>query len=179
MRRVCADCEWCLALWRSPIGWYGLVVGEGGVVEICSGSSSGAVRRRLQTCYPKIVETQEGLVGRAVAQLAEYFSGSRRRFDLPLDFTGLSPFAVTVLKTLCDVPFGRTVTYGELAASAGSSRGARAVGRVMSANPLPIVIPCHRVLGAGGKLTGYSGGAGLSTKEWLLRFEAGEAAGAD
>lgn len=107
----------------------------------------------------------------ASAQLKEYFAGRRREFDLPLDLSGLPPFTRRVLEFLRTVPCGATVTYAALAQRAGSPRGARAVGRAMAANPLPIVIPCHRVVAAAGGLGGYSGGEGVPTKEWLLAFE--------
>jgi methylated-DNA-[protein]-cysteine S-methyltransferase len=106
----------------------------------------------------------------AVEQLGEYFAGRRREFRLPLDLAGLPPFTRTILEVLRTVPFGATLTYGDLAAKAGMPRAARAVGGAMAANPLPIVIPCHRVVAAGHP-GGYSGGGGLRTKEWLLAFE--------
>jgi methylated-DNA-[protein]-cysteine S-methyltransferase len=104
-------------------------------------------------------------------QLAHYFAGRLRTFRLPIDLSGLPPFTRTVLEVLQAVPFGTTTTYGELAARAGVPGAARAVGRAMAANPLPIIIPCHRVIAAGGQLGGYSGGDGLSTKRWLIDFE--------
>jgi len=107
----------------------------------------------------------------AVEQLEEYFAGCRREFRLPLDLAGLPPFTRTILEILRTVPFGATITYGDLAVKAGMPRAARAVGGVMAANPLPIIIPCHRVVAAAGRPGGYSGGGGLRTKEWLLTFE--------
>jgi len=106
-------------------------------------------------------------------ELAEYFAGQRRAFEVPLDLSGCPPFTRQILEELRKVPYGATLTYGELAARAGCPRAARAVGRAMAANPLPIVIPCHRVVAADGRLGGYSGGEGLPTKQWLLTFEQG------
>lgn len=108
---------------------------------------------------------------RAAAELADYFAGRRREFSLPLDLTGCSPFRRAILETLRRVPCGEVLTYGELAARAGFPGAARAVGRVMASNPLPIVIPCHRVVAAAGRLGGYSGGEGTRTKERLLDLE--------
>jgi methylated-DNA-[protein]-cysteine S-methyltransferase len=102
-------------------------------------------------------------------ELDEYFDGNRRRFDLPLDVALLPDFNRLVLRELARVPYGEVVTYGELAARAQRPRAARAVGTVMNRNPLPIVLPCHRVIGANGKLVGYAGG--LERKETLLRLE--------
>ena len=93
-----------------------------------------------------------------VAELAEYFEGSRTTFDAPLDWRGLTPSQLAVLRTLFEsVPFGATITYGELAARSGTAVPARGIGAIMGANRLPIVVPCHRVLSADG-LGGYSGG---------------------
>jgi methylated-DNA-[protein]-cysteine S-methyltransferase len=102
-------------------------------------------------------------------QLDEYFEGHRERFELPLDIAVLADFNRRVLGELARVPYGEVVTYGELAARSARPRAARAVGTVMNRNPLPIVLPCHRVIGANGKLVGYGGG--LERKEALLRLE--------
>jgi methylated-DNA-[protein]-cysteine S-methyltransferase len=101
-------------------------------------------------------------------QLAEYFAGARRVFDLPLAPAG-TPFQQRVWRALIDIPYGRTVSYGALARCIGSPGAARAVGLANNRNPLPIVIPCHRVIGADGSLTGYGGG--LHVKEHLLALE--------
>jgi methylated-DNA-[protein]-cysteine S-methyltransferase len=102
-------------------------------------------------------------------QLDEYFERRRTRFDLSVDFALLADFNRRVLHELVRVPYGQVVTYGELAARAARPRAARAVGTVMNRNPMPIVLPCHRVIGANGKLVGYGGG--LDRKEALLRLE--------
>jgi methylated-DNA-[protein]-cysteine S-methyltransferase len=102
-------------------------------------------------------------------ELDEYFAGRRRRFDLEVDTRFLPDYQRVVLGELARVEYGTTTTYGRLAARAGNARAARAVGTVMNRNPIPIVLPCHRVVGASGKLTGYAGG--LERKELLLRLE--------
>ena len=102
-------------------------------------------------------------------QLDEYFLRQRQAFDLSLDLRLLADFNRRVLGELARVPYGEVVTYGELATRAARPRAARAVGTVMNRNPLPIVLPCHRVIGANGKLVGYGGG--LERKEALLRLE--------
>jgi methylated-DNA-[protein]-cysteine S-methyltransferase len=104
------------------------------------------------------------------SQLTEYFAGTRRQFDLPLAPEG-TPFQQRVWRVLLDIPYGQTISYGELAARIGQPSAARAVGLANGSNPLPIVIPCHRVIGAGGKLTGYGGG--LPIKRQLLALERG------
>jgi methylated-DNA-[protein]-cysteine S-methyltransferase len=101
-------------------------------------------------------------------ELDEYFEGRRESFDLPLDLR-VAPFHADVLHELAQVPYGRTETYGGLAAKVGRPRAARAVGTVMHSNPIPIVLPCHRIVGANGSLTGYAGG--LDVKRRLLELE--------
>jgi len=109
------------------------------------------------------------LLRRTMDQLGEYFRGERTGFDLPLDLPPVSDFQRDVYRELARVPHGRVVTYGTLAASIGRPDLARAVGQAMGANPVPIVIPCHRVVAAGGRLHGFGGG--LPAKVALLRLE--------
>lgn len=104
----------------------------------------------------------------ALAQLREYFSRVRRTFELPLDVRGTA-FQRAVWDAVARIPYGETASYGEIAQRIGKPRAARAVGAAVGANPLPIIIPCHRVIGADGSLTGY--GSGLDVKERLLRLE--------
>ncbi len=158
-------------LWRSPIGWFGLVAGNGSLLEIFSAPEVSEVLERIARRYPEARADDTEVIADTIRQLDDYFHGRRRNFDLPLAMDTLTPFTARVLRTLAAVPYGSTLTYGELAALAGFPRAARAVGRTMAVNPFPIVIPCHRVLGAGGSMTGYSGGEGIATKQWLLRLE--------
>lgn len=111
-------------------------------------------------------------LARAAAQLAEYFTGSRRRFDLPLDLEGQgTPFQRAVWLAIASIPYGQVRSYAAVAASAGHPRAARAAGQAARRNPLAILIPCHRVVGSSGALTGFGGG--LWRKEWLLQWEQG------
>ncbi len=102
-------------------------------------------------------------------QLDEYFEGKRTEFELPLDLRHQAPFSRDILNRLARVPYGQVTTYGALAAEAHRPKAARAVGVVMNRNPVPIVLPCHRVVGASGSLVGYAGG--LDRKELLLKLE--------
>jgi methylated-DNA-[protein]-cysteine S-methyltransferase len=102
------------------------------------------------------------------AQLTQYFDGARTSFDVPLAPVG-TPFQRRVWNALVAIPFGETITYGELAHRVGSPGAARAVGRANATNPLSIIVPCHRVIGADGSLTGYAGGE--ERKRWLLEHE--------
>lgn len=109
---------------------------------------------------PIFVETEK--------QLKEYFAGQRKDFDLPLSFAG-TPFQRMVWKGLCEIPYGETVSYGELADRLGRPTAARAVGLANGKNPIGIIVPCHRVIGSNGNLTGYGGG--IELKRHLLDFE--------
>ena len=102
-------------------------------------------------------------------QLGEYFAGERQEFDLPLNLGG-SPFQTLVWNALIDIPYGETTSYGKVAVAIGHPDGPRAVGLANGQNPVPIIVPCHRVIGANGSLTGYGGG--LDAKRWLLDHEA-------
>ncbi len=106
----------------------------------------------------------------AARQLDEYFGGRRRAFDLPIAVRG-TEFQEQVWLTLAEIPYGETVSYGELASMVGRPRASRAVGQANGANPIPIVLPCHRVIAADGTIGGYGGG--ISTKRQLLALEAG------
>jgi len=102
-------------------------------------------------------------------EIDDYFRGRRTAFDLELDLRGLPAFTLRVLEELAKVPYGQTATYGDLAERAGNPRASRAVGTVMNRNRIPIVLPCHRIVGSSGQLVGYGGG--LERKEQLLRLE--------
>jgi methylated-DNA-[protein]-cysteine S-methyltransferase len=117
---------------------------------------------------PRVLRSAQP-VERVKLQLDEYFAGKRRAFDVDWDLRPLPAFNQRVLAELAHIEYGTTTTYGDLAAVSGSPRAARAVGTVMNRNPIPIVLPCHRVVGANGKLVGYAGG--LERKEQLLRLE--------
>lgn len=106
----------------------------------------------------------------AKKQLSEYFAKKRTKFDLPVSLQG-TEFQMAVYKHIAKVGFGKTITYAEIAAKLGKPLAARAVGGAVGSNPVPIIVGCHRVLGASGKITGYSGGKGLPTKRQLLDLE--------
>ncbi len=115
------------------------------------------------------VESSRGPIAVAIRQLKEYFACKRADFDLPLAPEG-TEFQRAVWRQLQEIPYGETISYGELARRVGNPKASRAVGAANGQNPIPIVIPCHRVIGSNGKLTGFGGG--LSTKERLLALEA-------
>jgi len=147
----------------TPIGEL-LLAGEEGALSMI-GFPKGSMRREPEANWI-FNETQ---MSDASQQLREYFSGERRDFDLPLILSG-TEFQVSVLEALQDIPYGETTSYGEIAKRIGRPKAVRAVGAANGRNPIPIVVPCHRVIGSTGDLTGFGGG--LDTKEALLRLEA-------
>jgi methylated-DNA-[protein]-cysteine S-methyltransferase len=104
-------------------------------------------------------------------QIREYLHQDRREFSLPIDWSVLTPFQAAALKVVAGIAYGRTLTYRDVAEKIGKPKAVRAVGRANATNPMPLVIPCHRVLGSDGKLHGFSAPGGLETKAWLLRME--------
>jgi methylated-DNA-[protein]-cysteine S-methyltransferase len=104
-------------------------------------------------------------------ELGEYLNGKRNAFTIPIDWSLFRPFQREALQAVFRIPYGETCTYHDIALEIGRPLASRAVGRANATNPMPLVIPCHRVIGRDGKLHGYGGGEGLKTKEWLLRME--------
>jgi methylated-DNA-[protein]-cysteine S-methyltransferase len=153
----------------TPIGTLLVASTARGLCQIVYDAEPDQELERLARVFGVRVLRSASPIDPARRELEEYFEGRRMRFDLPLDLALLGDFNRRVLQELSRVPYGDVVTYGELAARAARPRAARAVGMVMNRNPLPIVLPCHRVIGANGKLVGYGGG--LHRKEALLRLE--------
>lgn len=146
----------------------------GTVAVDSNGSAIVRVAWRVGTDTATDIDTTDAVLAEAIRQLRAYFTGELTDFDLPVDLDGMSDAARAVLTTLHrEVTHGDTVTYGELAAMTGTRVSARGVGTIMGINPVPLIVPCHRVI-AGDGLGGYSGGTtgqGLATKRWLLEFE--------
>ena len=144
---------------ETPLGPVGLVENGSALTHLFFGSA-GRPADTIEEGTPLLIEASK--------QLAEYFAGRRKVFDLPLAPFG-TDFQRLVWNALRDIPYGETISYGEVAESIGHDRAFRAVGQANNRNPIAIIIPCHRVVGRGGELTGYGGG--LDTKEYLLRLE--------
>ena len=149
----------------SPLGPLLLVANDHGLRFV-----SFAARRRAIVPQPDWTQG-EAPFRETILQLHAYFRGKLKEFDLPLAMEG-SAFQLRVWESLRAVPFGKTISYGELAERIGQPKAARAVGLANSSNPIPIIVPCHRVIGSNGNLTGYGGG--ISIKEKLLSFESGQ-----
>jgi methylated-DNA-[protein]-cysteine S-methyltransferase len=153
----------------SPIGDLLVAASDRGLAAISFDSEpQDSLERLARIAGPRVLRSSRSVDG-ARRELDQYFEGRRRTFDLSLDLRALPPFTLSVLDQLVRVPYGETTTYGALARRVGHPRAARAVGTVMNRNRIPIVLPCHRVVGATGSLTGYAGG--LDVKEKLLALE--------
>jgi methylated-DNA-[protein]-cysteine S-methyltransferase len=156
----------------SPVGRLVAAGTPRGLARLAYVDDSGGLDAVLDTLAarlsPRILEAPARL-DPVARELDEYFAGRRTAFDLPVDWALVAPFGRRVLRATAAIPFGATASYAEVAASAGSPRGSRAAGNALGANPVPIVVPCHRVLRSGGALGGYTGG--LHRKEALLRIE--------
>jgi methylated-DNA-[protein]-cysteine S-methyltransferase len=159
-----------VATMDSPIGELLVAVTPRGLASVAfeSQDRDELLERFTRQLSPRVLEASAP-TDEARRELDEYFAGDRRRFDLRIDRRLIGPFAWDVLRATRRVGFGRLATYGEIAERIDRPEASRAVGRALGSNPIPIVIPCHRIVGAGGKLTGYAGG--LHRKELLLELE--------
>jgi methylated-DNA-[protein]-cysteine S-methyltransferase len=152
----------------TPVGPLALAATPVGLVRVGFGHEDEVLEDLASHVSPRVVRLPARLDA-VRRQLDEYFAGHRRRFDVPLDRRLSRGYRLAVLEELSRVPFGQTVSYKDLAERTGKPNASRAVGTAMATNPIPIVVPCHRVLRTGGALGGYGGG--LETKVWLLRHE--------
>jgi methylated-DNA-[protein]-cysteine S-methyltransferase len=155
---------------ESPIGELLVATTEKGLVRISFPTETEGIvldelARRLS---PRVVKSPRK-VARVARELDQYFAGRRKVFDVPLDWSLVGPYARRVLRATARIPFGKVSTYREVAGKAGNPAASRAAGNALGSNPIPVVVPCHRVLRTGGGLGGYGGG--LDVKEHLLRLE--------
>ncbi len=157
---------------ESPLGPLVAAATPQGLVRLAyedfNGGLDAVLEHLAHRLSPRILE-QRAQFDPLRRELDEYFEGRRRRFDVPVDWALTSGFTRRVLQATAAIPFGEVSTYRDVAAAAGSERATRAAGNALGSNPIPIVIPCHRVLRSGGKLGGYTGG--LEKKEHLLTIE--------
>ena len=156
-----------LTQYRSPLGTYVLGSSKKGVVCVKTEDRSKAYLSHWEREGIGVEESGNHNL-RLISQLDAYFAGKLREFKIPLDLRG-TPFQRRVWELLCDIPWGETRSYGQIAKALGQPKAARAVGRAVGTNPVSIVVPCHRVIGSDGTLTGYGGG--LDRKEALLKLE--------
>ena len=159
---------------ESPVGRLHVAASEAGIVRIGFGGSEAAFVAQVRRLGADVVRSAARTAD-VVHQLRTYFAGERRTFDVRVDLSRVTPFQRRVLMAAAGVPAGKVVSYGEIARRIGQPRGSRAVGQALGSNPIPIVIPCHRIIAAGGKIGGYGGG--LARKRKLLRLEGAMAVG--
>ena len=152
-------------------GWMGLVGNEKGIERIyLPGLPKEELRKRIQREFPGGQE-EESLLKGPKRELVEYFEGSRYRFEMPLDLSRATPFQKKAYQVMLTIPFGEVRTYRWLAEKVGNPKAVRAAGSANARNRWPVVIPCHRIVGSDGRLTGFSAPGGLALKEELLRLE--------
>jgi methylated-DNA-[protein]-cysteine S-methyltransferase len=149
-----------------PMIFFGYHESPIGLIEV--GCTSDAVRSLNFVERQRETSTSNAVVEKAVRQIKEYFAGDRREFDVPVDAQG-TPFQKAVWRRLLEIPYGRTASYRDIARSLGNPKAVRAVGGANGRNPIAIIVPCHRIIGSDGSLTGY--GSGIWRKEWLLEHE--------
>lgn len=152
-----------LARMDSPIGRIEIIARGDSIVGL-------AIERDGDLPHASTPEKTNPVLVTATRQLGEYFAGKRREFSVPVSVTG-TPFQKSVWDSLTAIPFGAVQSYGEVGLTTGRASAGRAVGGAVGANPVPIIIPCHRVLASDSRITGYSGGNGIPTKVWLLDHE--------
>jgi methylated-DNA-[protein]-cysteine S-methyltransferase len=153
----------------APIGRVLVAVGDAGLVRVSFRQSESSFVAGLERQLGVRAVRSPSETAEVVAQLRAYFAGRRRRFDVPVDLRHVTPFVRRVLTATMQVPAGNLVSYGDIARRIGQPKGSRAVGQALGRNPIPIVIPCHRVIASGGRIGGYTGG--LAIKRRLLRIE--------
>ncbi len=162
---------WMGAVEESPLGRIWTAVSTDGLVAV----SLWDDRERFSLEVTKLVgqppEYEPERVTAVTNQLHEYLHKQRSEFDLAIDWSVMTPFQATALRVVYEIGYGRTLTYRDVAEKIGQPKAVRAVGRANATNPMPLVIPCHRVLGSDGKLHGYGAPGGLETKAWLLHLE--------
>jgi O-6-methylguanine DNA methyltransferase len=164
-------CLYSCELKGTPIGDLWLAVSDQGLAAVEWGKSQAEFEAYLTKRFKRPVEYSPAKVKDAARELSGYLTGERRLFTLVIDWMLLRPFQRAVLQATCQIPYGETRTYKEIAEQIHRHHAARAVGRAEATNPMPLVIPCHRVIGTDGKLHGYGLAEGVKTKEWLLKME--------
>ncbi len=156
--------KYCFNKTNSPIGVLYIVTSSKHLVGLVPENGWNRLKKR----FDELVENENDIINQTQYQLAEYFKGTRKTFDIPLSLVG-TDFQKSAWNALLEIPYGKTISYGQQAKNIGSPKAMRAIGGANGANPISIVVPCHRVIGKSGKLTGYA--SGLDIKKFLLELE--------
>ena len=154
----------------TPLGNLRLAASDFGLVAVEWADSQPELDAYLAR-LKRPIESNVKRIAPYAKELREYLNGKRTTFTIPIDWTPFTPFQCEALQAVFRIPYGETRTYIDIAREINRPNAYRAVGAANAMNPMPLVIPCHRVIGTDGKLHGYGGGDGLPTKEWLLRME--------
>ena len=171
------DALWYGCIERTAVGPVWIAVSQRGLVALEITPSPERFLSSLEEHYGVPLLREEGKTEAVVQQIREYLEGKRQSFDFAIDWSVLTDFQAQVLKATAAIPYGETTTYTQIAVEVGKPKAARAVGRAEATNPIPLVLPCHRVVGKDGSLRGYGSGEGLKTKAWLINFEKGNKLG--
>lgn len=155
---------------KTPLGDLRLAASDFGLVAVEWTESQPDFEAHLNR-LKRTIQPDNRRIAPYAKELGEYLEGKRHAFTIPVDWTLFRPFQREALQAIYRIPYSETRTYHDIAIQLGRPNASRAVGRANATNPMPLVIPCHRVIGTDGKLHGYGGGAGLPTKEWLLKME--------
>jgi O-6-methylguanine DNA methyltransferase len=156
---------------ETPLGSIWVAASDIGLVAVQIGGDEGTFTQRLASKYGDSVPSQNSRLAYIKAQIPAYLQGKQKTFNIDIHWDVMSEFQQRTLRAVYQIPYGETRTYGQIATEIGIPQAPRAVGRANATNPMPLVIPCHRLLGADGSLRGYGGGEGILTKAWLLELE--------
>ncbi len=159
---------WGGSLDESPLGPFSAAVSQNGLLRVIYGRVNLLQKEYGGSLQESAAPTH---LDQFLEELRDYLAGRLKQFQTPIDWEGMTPFNHAALEACARIPYGQVQTYGQLAASLGRPAAARAVGSAMAHNPMPIILPCHRVIGSDGSLRGYGGSGGLQTKAWLLKLE--------
>jgi methylated-DNA-[protein]-cysteine S-methyltransferase len=161
------------SLYETRAGFGAVAANEAGIVahHLPFGAQSAAAARQLVAQFHPLAAKSNALTETGAGLLARYFAGERVLFDLPLHFQGFTKFRQAVYRLVAGIPYGTAMSYAEVAAACGCPNGARAIGGAMAANPIPILVPCHRVVGVSGVMTGFTAPGGVASKRELLQME--------
>jgi methylated-DNA-[protein]-cysteine S-methyltransferase len=156
-----------------PLGTVWAAVRDQKLIAVQIGDDADGFGQMLANRYNRRLTRSKDQVAPVLQQIKAYLRVERKTFDIPIRWEAMSPFQTKVLQAVYAIPYGETRSYAQIADQVGMPKAARAVGRANATNPIPLVIPCHRVIGADGNLRGYGSGQGIQTKAWLLQLEKG------
>jgi methylated-DNA-[protein]-cysteine S-methyltransferase len=171
MEKTASQQLWIGMIPETPVGPVWVGVSKNGLSALEIGGSHQEFVQALSDRYSANITKDESKTSVVIAQITEYLNGTRMHFDISIDWSVMTAFQDKTLRAVYAIPYGTTRSYGQIADQIGAPNAQRAVGRANATNPIPLVVPCHRVIGADGSLRGYGSGDGIRTKAWLLELE--------